>query len=576
MEDGASDEDRSATTPPPRAGENGTSSSAPAQDDVFVRRITDAFVESMHPDRLPSVIVDPGRGSVGTIELKHVPNYPATYGPAAIPPEGMTILDRMQWARSQPRQNVLFVKNVELRGDARNRGLGTALVSRLCTLAWIDVVVIESVQNVSWGERLMRSAGFRAAPGFPEGRVTPGGNLYRMCEVNSREDIHPIGKEPAPRAVENGTSGTSSASGGLVETCALCEIPLGPGGAVTRLECRHAYHASCAHGALARSGVRCFACRAQGSSYVSLEVRSVRAPDFGDDWAGSRQAEFERTASDVFETELVSHEQLRAVLESRERADQSARARSEAERRGGGSGARAALSRVAVRLGQRFVEMDDTDRDLALKLERDPLAMVQNGMSAREMLRRGVDGTSLVRREIEVRTMLEAGYDLRDLVLLGTTWQNLLEMRLTPEVWRDHMAALPVRDVKRVYNVNVHTIFTHVCGRRMARLASMGISAKDMADELGANAQILYEMGMRKGTMMTFRYTMIEWTGTMGLTFALLRTLAIDRADLSEGLQWLASDDPKSEQSDAKRFAEQFGGHEPTELTHESSAYAWG
>lgn len=320
-----------------------------------------------------------------------------------------------------------------------------------------------------------------------------------------------------------------------IQNCGLCNVPITTG-SFTVLECKHSYHAKCAHGPLTRGYARCILCEknTRNNSVADSEYRSL---DFGDDWilSNDRRA-YEETSNLI--CDIPGQVPLRVDLD-----------------------------RLSIALSLREQKNKDTNaffgklEVLGIRHETDLASLIKDKTPSGILVQeKNIDAQSLWRKGITLEQLMKAGYALKDLIVLKATWNDMLMLRFNHTVWGMYKKQLPVSEIITIYKITIHDVL-HMCNYSMLSVASIQFSVKEL-ESLKATMPLLIDMYLDKESMIMFGFSMEEWRA-FGLTFDNLLQLQISRADLYEktqsgyaGLGWV---NIEHQQAKLQRFSTIFG-----------------
>lgn len=382
------------------------------------------------------------------------------------------------------------------------------------------------------------------------------------------------------------------------QVCPLCNIPLIKNCEITILSCGHHFHARCLHGVVTRNYGFCLAC-GPGQFLVSEEEEkrgftTTRHPiDWGDDIRTEdliskriiMMNQINILKNDISgpnsngKRELVRlnmseiSQYLSHVEEGQETKDRIYGKTAYDIQSDSNKVEQKGLVWSLKDMISKAFESDEhqtPSSDIIVGADDvNPLQLIKQRISAKDlvMLYRIDMEYILSFRHREVVTLadfMENGYNIEDLVLLGTTWYSMKKLGLVSPNWRKwKRSALPINQMAVIWKISMSDIFIDICKSNTKELASMELDLTDMR-ALGVKSadEFIKSYGINRSEFRLFsKLGMREWK-QLGMTIEDMRALRLSYTFLKNEMLWF-------EKSGSEEEFEDIFGFAPTELDKE-------
>ncbi len=158
------------------------------------------------------------------------------------------------------------------------------------------------------------------------------------------------------------------------------------------------------------------------------------------------------------------------------------------------------------RLLSRKINLDDVDSGLEI---------IANGGNAEDLKKRGYSGEKLRTEGVTIDDFLYRSFGIRDLVYLGFTWDNLVEIGLRAKQIRRENGMFIPEVLARQLGVTIPAL--QRIGFTMDHLLGLQCTVEELY-VLGCRADTLFELGMTVQTFQQFKFPLREWREYLELT----------------------------------------------------------
>lgn len=333
--------------------------------------------------------------------------------------------------------------------------------------------------------------------------------------------------------------------------CVICYTPIEDTSSKVVLSCRHNFHVSCSINGLRSGYTNCPVCVELKSKDEINDGREPAPIDFGnnsraEDLIGRRKA-LTNYFNLFMKTDEISKFEIPKMLEKKEQLEkedlQSDNSNREKEK-----------WYTPIKEILSIVTTKEEPKSAHFITHKDAIQLIKNSVPVSELHNiYAIDIYSLLTKEghgLRIGLFFDNGYNLADLVLLGTTYVDFFELMKNEKntgfstPWGKYKDFLDLDYIMEVWKVNILDIFEKVCNNRMSKFASIGftiIELKKLCKGVrNSVSQVLIElMSMEKRHLAKFKFTEVEWALELGLTREnLKKDLDIDEIFLTNELKW--------------------------------------
>jgi hypothetical protein len=196
-------------------------------------------------------------------------------------------------------------------------------------------------------------------------------------------------------------------------------------------------------------------------------------------------------------------------------------------------------------IGKRLFGIQLNENNIDLQSETNPITFIKNNISSIDMYKKyHIDIRSFIKYQVNVEILFENGYDISDLLILMTTWNDLISMGFNHLVWKKHKDKISIPLMITVYRITIADVFETVCKSNIDNLIYLELSSS-MYSDLKANVFILYTYKLTKNNMFKFKFSPKQWHDDLKLTgVALYHLLLFRPCDLHDNriesnLKWV-------------------------------------
>lgn len=326
-----------------------------------------------------------------------------------------------------------------------------------------------------------------------------------------------------------------------VDVCFICSLLVLNNKSRVILDCGHCFHTSCFFHGLRGNYVQCPVClleKEKEEELMLIDVTELPPIDLGNNTYTESLVERRKTILEYYdlfsETKKkkgeeieITEEKVSDYLKNKEEIEKELLENNEPVDEKWYTPFREIFDMVAT---------GKEPKSPHLITHNDAIDLIQRGTKAEKLHNvYKIDMFNLIRKKghnLTIGFFFENGYNLGDLVLLGTTYITFCEL-MEGEIiekdkkggyimpWTKYKNKLPVDYLVKIWGINILDILNKFCNKSIKKFASIGFTAKELVQLSEGKPTVAYILIRRKlngSHFKLFNFTMKEWAIELGLT----------------------------------------------------------